>query len=90
MKPDIPLEETPELSAICAKNGVDLVLLSTPTTPEARMTKIAEASNGFIYLVSVTGVTGVRTNVESRVQELVRGLKKVRSHTGPRTTAFAC
>ena len=88
--PDIPLEETPELSAICAKNGVDLVLLSTPTTPEARMTKIAEASNGFIYLVSVTGVTGVRTNVESRVQELVSGLKKVRSHTGPRTTAFAC
>ncbi|EEH53604.1 uncharacterized protein MICPUCDRAFT_35499 [Micromonas pusilla CCMP1545] len=75
--PDIPLEETPELSAICAKNGVDLVLLSTPTTPEARMTKIAEASNGFIYLVSVTGVTGVRTNVESRVQELVSGLKKV-------------
>ena len=87
--PDIPLEETPELSAICAKNGVDLVLLSTPTTPEARMTKIAEASNGFIYLVSVTGVTGVRTNVESRVQELVSGLKKVRSHTGSHTTAFA-
>mmetsp|Transcript_1332 Transcript_1332/g.3100 ORF Transcript_1332/g.3100 Transcript_1332/m.3100 type:complete len:329 (-) Transcript_1332:267-1253(-) len=75
--PDIPLEETYEVSRICKENGVDLVLLSTPTTPIERMTKIAEASNGFIYLVSVTGVTGVRTNVESRVEELVKALKKV-------------
>jgi tryptophan synthase alpha chain len=56
--PDIPLEETGELSDVCKANGVDLVLLSTPTTPLARMKKIADASNGFIYLVSVTGVTG--------------------------------
>jgi|TARA_B110000967_G_scaffold195736_1_gene225571 tryptophan synthase alpha subunit len=55
--PDIPLEETKELSKICTKNGIDLVLLSTPTTPIDRMAKIADASNGFIYLVSVTGVT---------------------------------
>jgi hypothetical protein len=75
--PDIPLEETEELSEICAKNGLDLVLLSTPTTPLERMEKIAKASNGFIYLVSVTGVTGVRTGVESRVEELVAKLKTV-------------
>ena len=75
--PDIPLEETDELSKICAKNGLDLVLLSTPTTPIERMEKIAKASNGFIYLVSVTGVTGVRTGVESRVEELVAKLKTV-------------
>lgn len=75
--PDIPLEETAELSAICAKNGLDLVLLSTPTTPIERMEAIAKASNGFIYLVSVTGVTGVRSGVESRVEELVKKLKTV-------------
>jgi tryptophan synthase alpha chain len=75
--PDIPLEETLELTQICAKNGLDLVLLSTPTTPIERMEKIAKASNGFIYLVSVTGVTGVRTGVESRVEELVKKLKTV-------------
>ena len=50
--PDIPLEETGELSAVCKANGIDLVLLSTPTTPEERMAKIADKSNGFIYLVS--------------------------------------
>ena len=75
--PDIPLEETPEISKICKQNGLDLVLLSTPTTPIERMEKIAKASNGFIYLVSVTGVTGVRTGVESRVEELVQKLKTV-------------
>ena len=75
--PDIPLEETAKLSEICTANGLDLVLLSTPTTPLERMERIAEASNGFIYLVSVTGVTGVRTGVESRVEELVAKLKKV-------------
>ena len=75
--PDIPLEETGELSAMCKANGLDLVLLSTPTTPEERMAKIAEKSNGFIYLVSVTGVTGVRSGVESRVEGLVKSLKSV-------------
>ena len=83
--PDIPLEETEELSKICAKNGLDLVLLSTPTTPLERMEKIAKASNGFIYLVSVTGVTGVRTGVESRVEELVAKL----SSRGTVGAAFA-
>mmetsp|Transcript_12051 Transcript_12051/g.19444 ORF Transcript_12051/g.19444 Transcript_12051/m.19444 type:complete len:341 (-) Transcript_12051:531-1553(-) len=75
--PDIPLEETGELSDVCKANGVDLVLLSTPTTPLARMKKIADASNGFIYLVSVTGVTGMRSDVASRVEELVKSLKSV-------------
>ena len=75
--PDIPLEETGELSAVCKANGLDLVLLSTPTTPTERMAKIAEKSNGFIYLVSVTGVTGVRSGVESRVEGLVKSLKSV-------------
>ena len=40
------------------KAGIELVLLVTPTTPEARMAKIAAASEGFVYLVSLAGVTG--------------------------------
>jgi hypothetical protein len=51
---------------------VDLVLLTTPTTTRERAVRIAEATEGFLYLVSVTGVTGVRTSVASRVEELVR------------------
>lgn len=73
--PDLPLEEAEKLSAIAAAEGLDLVLLVAPTTPGERMARISAASRGFTYLVSVTGVTGVRTNLEQRVEGLVRQLK---------------
>jgi len=75
--PDIPLEETYGMSETAAKYGLDLVLLSTPTTPVERAKKIAQATKGFVYLVSVTGVTGVQTNVATRVEQLVEELRSV-------------
>ena len=75
--PDIPLEETAEARALCAKHGLELVLLATPTTSSGRMEKIATATNGFVYLVSVTGVTGIQDKMEERVQGLVTQLKAV-------------
>ena len=73
--PDLPLEEAEKLSAIAAAEALDLVLLVAPTTPADRMRRIAAASRGFTYLVSVTGVTGVRTSIETRVEGLVQQLK---------------
>lgn len=74
--PDIPLEETTEVRAACEAAGLELVLLTTPTTPRARMATIARATQGFIYLVSVTGVTGVQEgSMQARVQGLVAMLK---------------
>jgi tryptophan synthase alpha chain len=75
--PDLPLEEAEKLSAIAADAGLDLVLLVAPTTPAGRMARIHSASRGFTYLVSVTGVTGVRTSLESRVEALVGQLKQL-------------
>ncbi|KAJ7556849.1 hypothetical protein O6H91_05G101300 [Diphasiastrum complanatum] len=75
--PDIPLEETHHLRQFTSANGIELVLLTTPTTPSARMEAIAKASQGFIYLVSLTGVTGARPMVDSKVKDLLRDLKKV-------------
>jgi tryptophan synthase alpha chain len=72
--PDLPLEEAEKLSAIAAAEGLDLVLLVAPTTPPERMARIHAASRGFTYLVSVTGVTGVRSNLEGRVEPLVQRL----------------
>ncbi|KAK9820070.1 hypothetical protein WJX72_005752 [[Myrmecia] bisecta] len=69
--PDIPLEETTEIRAIASAAGLELVLLTTPTTPRERMERIAKASQGFVYLVSVTGVTGQRVGMESRVEGLI-------------------
>ncbi|MCX5937016.1 MAG: tryptophan synthase subunit alpha [Cyanobium sp. LacPavin_0920_WC12_MAG_62_9] len=73
--PDLPLEEGEKLSQIAAGHGLDLVLLVAPTTPAERMARIHAASRGFTYLVSVTGVTGVRTNLDTRVGALVGQLK---------------
>ncbi|MEO1002441.1 MAG: tryptophan synthase subunit alpha [Cyanobacteria bacterium J06638_7] len=81
--PDLPLEEAEKLATIAAEAGLDLVLLVAPTTPAGRMARIHSASRGFTYLVSVTGVTGVRSSLGSRVEALVRQLK----HLGPTPVA---
>ena len=73
--PDIPLEETGSVREAAGSAGLDLVLLVTPTTPPARAAAIAAASQGFVYLVSVAGVTGARGSVSEAVQGLVAGLK---------------
>ena len=65
---------------------IDLVLLVAPTTPKDRMKKIAETSNGFTYLVSVTGVTGERSSLEENVGTLVKQLKY--SSSGPIAVGF--
>lgn len=74
--PDLPLEEAEKLSPVAAGFGLDLVLLVAPTTPEERMIRIAQRSRGFTYLVSVTGVTGERSRMETRVEGLVKKLKE--------------
>lgn len=75
--PDIPLEETGAVRAACERAGLELVLLVTPTTPKQRMADIARASQGFVYLVSVTGVTGVQERVQARVEGLIDLLHSV-------------
>ena len=73
--PDLPLEEAEKLSQIAESKEIDLVLLVAPTTPKDRMKKIADTTNGFTYLVSVTGVTGERSSLEDNVESLVKQLK---------------
>lgn len=75
--PDLPLEETATLRVLTASHGLELVLLTTPTTPKERMDEISRATQGFVYLVSLTGVTGARSKVETRVEFLLQELKKV-------------
>lgn len=74
--PDIPLEETGPIRELTTKHGLELVLLTTPTTPASRMHDIASATQGFLYLVSLTGVTGARAQVEGRVEQLLADIKE--------------
>jgi tryptophan synthase alpha chain len=75
--PDLPLEEADALLEVASEVGVEVVLLVAPTTPQERIAAIARQSQGFIYLVSVTGVTGTRSHVESRVKDLLQQLRSV-------------
>ena len=75
--PDLPLEEVEPVALAAAAHGIEIILLVAPTTPKERFAMIAERSQGFLYLVSVTGVTGMRTKIESRVQELITDLRGV-------------
>ena len=77
--PDLPLEEASQFSEIAGSFGIDLILLVAPTTPFERMKLIAGKTRGFIYLVSVTGVTGERNKLENRVEHLIDKLKEVSS-----------
>ncbi|XP_075112891.1 tryptophan synthase alpha chain-like [Nicotiana tabacum] len=77
--PDVPLEETEILRKEAARRNIELVLLTTPTTPTIRMKAITEASEGFVYLVSSIGVTGARESVSSKVQSLLIDIKEATS-----------
>jgi tryptophan synthase alpha chain len=74
--PDLPLEEAAELIKIAAENGIEVILLIAPTSSAERIEAIAQKSQGFIYLVSVTGVTGMRSQMESRVSDILIEIRK--------------
>nr|QCI04018.1 Tryptophan synthase alpha subunit [Antithamnionella ternifolia] len=75
--PDLPLEETDELIDICNSYNIELVLFVAPTSSIKRIEAISKKSPGCIYLVSSTGVTGVRDNVDTKVMELSNYIKQI-------------
>jgi tryptophan synthase alpha chain len=76
--PDLPPEEADEFVGALRAASLPLVTMLAPTTPAARMETIARHAQGFIYLVSVTGITGARTGLPEGLAELIA---RVREHT---------
>jgi len=76
--PDLPPEEGEDMYHACSEKGVDSVLLVAPTSPDERITLAAGLSSGFLYCVSLTGVTGARQALSDRVRPF---LERVRSLT---------
>jgi tryptophan synthase alpha chain len=74
---DAPHEEGAEFQAACEANGVHRILLVAPTSTPSRVVEIASRSRGFVYCVSVTGVTGVRERLPSDLESLVRRIGRV-------------
>jgi tryptophan synthase alpha chain len=73
--PDLPVEESDDLDAACRTEGLALVRLVTPTTPPERAAAIAAKSTGFLYCVSVAGVTGARTELPPGLIDRVKWLR---------------
>jgi len=69
--PDLPPEEAGQLAAACDRAGLALVFLVAPTSTEARIRLAAERTTGFIYLVSVLGVTGARESLPPGLPDFV-------------------
>jgi tryptophan synthase alpha chain len=73
--PDLPLEETDALVGLARTRDFKLIQLVTPTTPPDRAVRIAQASSGFLYCVSVTGITGERDRLPPALLERLAWLR---------------
>jgi len=75
--PDLPLEETNYLIKVCQSYNIELILFIAPTSSRKRIQSIVHKSPGCIYLVSSTGVTGVRNVIDIRILELSNYIKEI-------------
>lgn len=75
--PDLPPEEAGELRAAAAKAGLSTIFLIAPTTTPARTAMIAGVSTGFIYYISLKGVTGARASLPPDLEKKVRAIKAI-------------
>jgi tryptophan synthase alpha chain len=76
---DLPPEEGEDLRGLCRTHGLDLILLLAPTSDDQRVALVAKQTSGFVYCVSVAGITGAR---EALPADLPTFLQRVRRHTG--------
>ena len=75
---DLPIEESTHLRNLCNSNSIHLIQMLAPTSTAERIKKTCEIASGFIYCVSLTGVTGARKNIGPKIEMLVN---QIRTHT---------
>lgn len=75
--PDLPVEEAESMSGIIAEAGLAGIMLVAPTSPAERQNRIAKLSRGFIYYISVSGITGERNELPADLVEHVQRLKEI-------------
>lgn len=73
---DLPAEEADELKKELDAQGLDLIFLLTPTSDDARIRLISGMASGFLYFISVTGVTGARVKLSSNIPAFMKKIKK--------------
>lgn len=73
---DVPVEETDEIMPALQQHGLHWIALVAPTTPEERLEKIFKRAGGFIYYITVTGVTGARTELPTDLKEHLDAIRR--------------
>jgi tryptophan synthase alpha chain len=86
--PDLPLDEAASYAKIARGKDMDTILLAAPTSSADRMRRITKQTSGFLYLVSLLGVTGARTELEQSTVELIRAAKRFTSGKIPLGVGF--
>jgi len=74
--PDLPPEESDELQGYAQQSQLDLIHLLSPNSPDERIDLVAQKSSGFIYLVSLTGVTGTREKVPPNLENFIARVRQ--------------
>jgi tryptophan synthase alpha chain len=74
--PDLPAEESEPLAGWLRSAGLDTIFLVAPTSPDSRIAGIAERSSGFVYCVTLKGVTGARAELAEGVQQLLDRVRR--------------
>ena len=74
--PDLPIEEAEPVAGWLRSAALDTIFMVSPTTPPPRMAAIGEHSSGFVYCVTVTGITGARNELPADMKELLGEVKK--------------
>ncbi len=75
--PDLPIDEAGRLEAACAEQGLALIYMAAPTTPQDRLKQVTSHCTGFVYIVSLTGVTGARKQVSAGLEDFLRRVRSV-------------
>jgi tryptophan synthase alpha chain len=86
--PDVPVEEAEVYSAAASKLGLATVFLASPNTSHGRLQKIVNSSSGFLYLVSVYGITGARKSFEDYTLNAIRNVKQAAGDKVPVAVGF--
>ncbi|MDR0508851.1 MAG: tryptophan synthase subunit alpha [Candidatus Methanoplasma sp.] len=74
--PDMPFEEQTEAKSAASEHGIEVVTLVAPTSSKNRIAEIARTAEGFVYVVSSMGVTGVRNDIATDISTIVNEIKR--------------
>lgn len=79
--PDLPIEESAELSTVCDANGIDLIFIVAPTTRADRLERILDTVSGYLYVQSRLGTTGTRVDVSGQTRESLDRIRRFEEQT---------